>query len=217
MADYPICLNNLHGALCIVVGGGNVAERKVRSLLEAGATVRVISPELTHTLQAWAEQGRIQHVRREYRRGDLAGALLTFAATDDHKTNQAVSEDAAARRCLVNVVDDPSLGNFTVPAVVRRGRLTVSISTDGQSPALAAHLRQRIEQVIGPEYAQLLDILGEMRDEVISACPPHQRRDLWKRLIEPDILDLLRRGMIREARDRAHELLNMYATADKEG
>ncbi len=212
MADYAICLNSLHRALCIVVGGGSVAERKVHSLLDVGARVRVISPKLTERLQAWAGQGLIQHAPRAYQPGDLEGAFLVFAATDDHEVNRAVSEEAQARHSLVNVVDDPELCNFTVPAVVRRGRLTVGISTEGQSPALAAHLRQRIEQMIGPEYAELLEILGDLREQAISVCPPDRRRDLWYRLIESDILDLLRRGQSRQARERASYLVDMYAT-----
>jgi len=217
MTDYPICLNNLHRALCIVVGGGNVAERKVHSLLAAGAAVRVISPELTKTLQAWADQGRIQHVQCAYRLGDLEGAFLAFAATDDHEVNRAISTEAQSRQLLVNVVNDPDLGNFTVPAVVRRGSLTISISTEGQSPALAAHLRQRIEQFIGPEYAHLLEIMSELRDQAMDACPTDRRRDLWYQLIESDILDLLRQGMIQEAHERANALFHMYTATDKKG
>lgn len=214
MTDYPICLNNLHRTRCIVVGGGNVAERKVRSLLETGATVRVISPDLTETLQEWAAQGAIQHVPRAYQPGDLEGAFLTFAATDNREINQAISVEAESRRSLVNVVDDPELCNFTVPAVVHRGSLTVSISTAGQSPALAAYLRQQIEEFVGPEYAHFLDILGELRDQVITSCPADRRRDLWYRLIESDILDLLRRGMIREAQEKANDLVNTYTSMD---
>lgn len=212
MTDYPICLNNLHRTRCIVVGGGSVAERKVRSLLEAGATVRVISPDLTETLQEWATQGTIQHIPRAYQSGDLEGAFLTFAATDSREINRAISVEAESRHSLINVVDDPELCSFTVPAVVHRGSLTVSISTAGQSPALAVHLRQQIEEFIGPEYALFLEILRELRDPVMTSCPADRRRDLWYQLIESDILDLLRRGMVREAQEKANDLVNTYTT-----
>ena len=212
MTDYPICLNKLHRTLCVVVGGGNVAERKVRSLLETQATVRVISPRLTERLRQLVEEGLIQHVPRPYRMGDLEGVFLTIAATDDRTTNRAVSEEAESRQSLVNVVDDPELCNFTIPAVVRRGALAVSISTEGQSPALAAHIREQLESLIGPEYTTFTEILGSLRDYVVQTCPAEHRRTLWYRLIDSDVLELLRGGRVQAAQDRAKQIVDSYTS-----
>ena len=212
MTYYPICLNKLHRTLCVVVGGGNVAERKVRSLLETQATVRVISPRLTERLQQLADEGLIQYVPRPYRMGDLEGAFLTIAATDDRTTNRAVSEEAESRQSLVNVVDDPELCNFTTPAVVRRGALAVSISTEGQSPALAAHIREQLESLIGPEYTTFTEILGSLRDYVVQTCPAEHRRTLWYRLIDSDVLELLRGGRVQAAQDRAKQIVDSYTS-----
>lgn len=115
------------------------------------------------------------------------------------------------------MVDEAAQGNFTVPATVRRGALTISVSTEGQSPALAAHIRARLEECIGPEYAALADLLGELREWIAGACPPERRRELWRRLIDSDLLDLLRQDKETEARDRARVLVNAYLSGDQPG
>ncbi|MFQ6000852.1 MAG: bifunctional precorrin-2 dehydrogenase/sirohydrochlorin ferrochelatase [Anaerolineae bacterium] len=210
MSGYPIYLSQLHRVLCVVVGGGEVAERKVSSLLEAQAKVQVISPTLTKGLRQLAARGAIDHLARAYRDGDLEGAFLAIAATDDPVTNRAIFQEAEARKILVNVVDEPSLCNFLVPAVVRRGSLIIGISTEGRSPALAARVRQRLESLFGPEYASLLDILGDLREWIIDACPSEKRRDLWYRLVDSDLLELLREGKEQEARERAKVIVATY-------
>lgn len=210
MADYPICLNNMDCTMCIVVGGGDVAARKVQSLLEVGAKVRVISPQLEDGLQRLADQGFIEHVPRQYQEGDLDGCILVIAATDSRAVNRAVSQEAESLHCLVNVVDDAELSNCTVPAVMRRGPLTISISTGGQSPALAAHMRRDLEGLIGPEYATFTEILGELREHVAMLCPAESRRAMWYLLIESDILRLVKDGHIQAARDRARELVDSF-------
>lgn len=217
MSSYPIYLHGLRDRLCIVVGGGHVAERKIQSLLETQAMVRVISPALTDTLRILVDRGDIQHVPRAYREGDLDGAFLAFAATDDPAINRAVGRDAQARRVLVDVVDDPALCSFTVPAVVRRGSLTLSVSTGGQSPALAAHIRRQLQDTFGPEYAALTDILGELRDSVAEACPSAHRQQLWYSLIDSDLLELLRNGQVQQARDKARKIVQDYMVSLYEG
>ncbi len=150
MRYYPIFLN-LCGRRAIVVGGGKVAERKVRKLLDAGARVRVISPRLTSALEALRVQHRIQITRRGYRSGDLRrgssgrAPLLVFAATNDPAAQRAVRHDAPAAGALVNIVDDPTACEFIVPATIRRGNLHVAISTGGTDPALAKWLRQKLD------------------------------------------------------------------------
>ncbi|MCW5204651.1 bifunctional precorrin-2 dehydrogenase/sirohydrochlorin ferrochelatase, partial [Desulfobulbus sp. N2] len=134
---YPVSLN-IEGKLCAVVGGGNVAERKVLSLLNAHASVRIISPQLTELLSDLTANGSVEWQSRGYQRGDLDGALLVFAATDNRDVQDAVVRDAQKAEVLVNVADAPDLCDFQVPAVVRRESLNIAISTNGTSPALAA-------------------------------------------------------------------------------
>jgi siroheme synthase-like protein len=151
---YPLVLTNLARVRCIVVGGGRVAERKVRELLTGGARPHVISPRLTEALAAWRDAGRIEHSARVYRAGDLAGAFLAVAATDDRIVNAAIAAEGAQRCVLTNVADDPAAGNFHTVAAVRQGDLLLTVSTGGSSPALAASIRRELEARYGGESAK---------------------------------------------------------------
>lgn len=210
MSGYPITLIGLKSARCVVVGGGEVAVRKVAALREAGVCPVVISSELCESLQDQAERGEIDTIQRAYQSGDLAGARLVIAATDDPATNEAVWREAQAAGCLVNVVDDPAHCDFHVPATMRRGPLTISVSTDGRSPALAARIRAQLDGLFGPEYASLLDVLGELREWISCRCPSERRRDLWYELVDSDLLELLREGKEQQARERAVAIVNTY-------
>ncbi len=141
---YPITLTNLRGALVVVVGGGAVGERKLRGLLGAGAAVRLISPAATPDLRALANSGAITWHARPYQPGDVSGARLVFAATDQRAVNAQVADDAAALGLLCNVADDPRAGDFHLPAVYREPGLLVAVSTAGVSPARAKRLRDQI-------------------------------------------------------------------------
>ena len=141
---YPITLTNLRGALAVVVGGGAVGGRKLRGLLTVGAALRLISPAATPELRALADRGTITWHARPYRPGDLAGARLVFAATDQRAVNAQVADDAAALGILCNVADDPRAGNFHLPAVYREPGLLVAVSTAGASPTRAKRLRDQI-------------------------------------------------------------------------
>ncbi len=141
---YPITLTNLRGALVVVVGGGAVGERKLRGLLAVGAAVRLISPAATPALRALADSGAITWHARPYQPGDLDGARLVFAATDQRAVNAQVADDAAALALLCNVADDPLAGDFHLPAVYREPGLLVAVSTAGASPARAKRLRDQI-------------------------------------------------------------------------
>jgi len=141
---YPITLTNLRGALVVVVGGGAVGARKLRGLLTVGAAVQLISPAVTPELRAQAESGAITWHARAYQPGDLAGARLVFAATDQRAVNAQVADDAAALGLLCNVADDPHAGDFHLPAVYRAPELLVAVSTSGTSPARAKRLRDQI-------------------------------------------------------------------------
>ncbi|HKX05728.1 MAG TPA: bifunctional precorrin-2 dehydrogenase/sirohydrochlorin ferrochelatase, partial [Methylomirabilota bacterium] len=155
MAYYPLCLE-MAGRPCLVVGGGPVAERKVAGLLDAGAWLTVVSPTATESLHAWARADRIRLVEREYTAADLAGHSVVFVATDDERVNAAVARDARAAGLLINAADDPAHCDFILPAVVRRGDLTVAVSTGGASPALARTVRDEIGAFLDrDDYAAL--------------------------------------------------------------
>jgi len=175
MGYYPIFLN-LGGRRCVVVGGGKVAERKVRTLLRARASVRVISLELTPRLAQWAAAKNISVARHGYRKGDLGQPLLVFAATNDPAVQQAVREDAEALGALVNVADDREHSTFLVPASFAQGDLQVAISTSGASPALARSLRQRLQALLGREYKAHLSFLREARSQVLKSVPVQKER-----------------------------------------
>jgi len=198
---YPIVLK-LAGRPCVVCGGGTVAERKVQSLLEAGAAVTVVSPTLTAALQRLATAGHIVHRARTFEPRDLDGAFLVIAATNDEALNAQVSAEAERRGQLVNVVDTPHHGNFFVPAAVRRGPLLIAVSTGGQSPLLARRIREELEDRYGPEYEDLLNLLGEWRETVQQKMDSEAaRKRVWERVLESDLLALLRAGKHEEARE----------------
>lgn len=211
VTGYPITLIGLEEARCVVVGGGQVAARKVAALRQAGARPQVISPFVCEALQRQAEADEIELIQRGYQPGDLEGARLVIAATDDPATNKAVWQEAQARGSLVNVVDDPPHCNFYVPATVRRGALTLSISTAGNSPALARRIRQALEQQFDTVYEHYLALLGRLRPLIQETVPDLQcRKALWEDLLDSEILDLLRAGAYDAAEARASEILRAY-------
>ena len=201
-ARYPVVLD-LTDRSVVVVGGGRVAERKARGLVEAGAAVRVVSPEVTDGLARLAERGALTLDRRPYRAGDLRGAALAVAATGDPSANRAVADEADALGVLVNVVDDPDRGGFAVPAVLRRGELVIAVSTSGRTPGLAGALRRRLERDYGPEWATLVELVGELRERLPAATD-----DAWDGLLAPEVLDSLRRGEIGHARGTIQRCLS---------
>lgn len=157
---YPIFLD-LDSKLCVIVGGGAVANRKARKLLQARARVVVVAPEVAPELESVAVEVR----RRSYREGDLAGAFLAFAATDRREVNAAVALEARERGVPVNVADRPAEGDFALPSVLRRGPLQVAVSTGGASPTLAGRIRRELEGLFGPEWAGVVEELGRARED----------------------------------------------------
>ncbi len=168
---------------CVVVGAGSVAQSKIESLLPTGAHIRVVSPEATPSVAAWAEEGRLTWERRKFAPADLEGAFLVIAATSTPAVNDAVFRAAEARGVLCNAVDEPERCHFFYPAVVRRGQLQIAISTGGLSPALAHRLRVELEEQFGVEYGPWLEWLGKARRAAMAkSVTPARRRLLLERL-----------------------------------
>jgi siroheme synthase-like protein len=186
---YPVFLN-IRDRPALVVGGGAVAERKVVSLLETGAQVILVSPEATKALVEHSEAGRIVWHRRRFDLSDLDGVCLVISATDDVAVQSVVASAASSRNIPVNTVDKPELCTFIVPSVLRRGGVTVAISTGGRSPSIAAALRTRIESVITDDVERATDLMGELRKEVHQRFPDSdQRKRVFERIIESGIID----------------------------
>jgi siroheme synthase-like protein len=164
---YPVFLD-VAELPCVVVGGGAVAERKVDGLLDAGADVIVVSPALTERLATLAAEGRVRHLGRAYRPGDLCGARLAFVATDDRGANDAVAREARALGVWVNAADDPPHCDFVLPAVLARGALVVAVGTGGASPALAAVVRNEIAEHVGEDHGVLLEVAGDVRRTLLA-------------------------------------------------
>ena len=165
MSYYPIFVE-MTNRPCVVVGGGVVAEKKAEALLNAGATVTVISPSLTGLLHSQAEAGKIRYVGREYRPGDLNGFEMVFVATDDKKVNSVVAREAREQGVWINAADDPSHCDFILPSVLHRGDLVVAVATGGSSPALSRAIREELESYFTRDYAELTEVAAEVRREL---------------------------------------------------
>ena len=202
MVLYPI---NLQLADCpvLVVGGGQVAERKINTLVAAQAAVTVISPELTPGLQVLVKSGTIRWWQRTYETGDTEPFFLVFCTANRREVNQSVAREARERGKLVNVADGPEEGNFSLPAQVRRGDLLLTVSTGGQSPALVRKLRRELEALYGPEYEELLLLLGRIREEMKEYFATSSERELfWRLALTDEVLDELRSGNLKEAEEQ---------------
>jgi len=210
MKFYPVCLD-ISNKRCVVVGGGDVAERKVAKLLECGARVVLVGKTMTPGLLVVKDGGNIEHVPDDYREEYIEGAFLVIGATDRDDVNEKISRDSRSRGILVNIVDDPARCNFIVPAVFRREDLLVAISTGGKSPALARRLRESMEEEYGPEYGILLDIMGDLRERIIArGGTPAKNRRIFESVLDSDILRYIRE----EKWDRVREIVRDPAGED---
>lgn len=179
---YPVFLN-LKDKLCVVVGGGKVAERKVLSLLNAQAIVKVISPEVTLVLNELFDKGEIIWEKREYQEGDLEGAWLVIAATNNFEVQKKILEEAEKRKIFCNIVDVPELCSFIVPSVIKRGDLVLAISTSGASPAVAKRIRESLEELFGWEYDVYLKLMKHLREQILNMeLPPEEKEIKLQRL-----------------------------------
>jgi precorrin-2 dehydrogenase / sirohydrochlorin ferrochelatase len=192
---YPVFLD-LSGRLCIVIGGGKVAERKAATLTRYQADVVVIAPEYTEEIGEMQADGQLTIEQRGYVRGDLEGAFVVVCATDSEEINRAVYAEAEEAHCLINVVDVPELCNFIVPSVVRRGGLQIAISTGGAAPVLAKRLRKRFQSEFGEEWGDYVALMGKVRAIVLARVPGGEaaRKPIYERIADSDLLERLQRG-----------------------
>ena len=198
MGPYPVVLD-LGGRPVLVVGGGAVAERKVEGLRAAGASITVVSPRVSARLAKMADDGDIRVRLRSYRRSDLRGVAIVFAATDDRNVNAAVAADSRRRRIWVNAADDPDHCDFILPSVLRRGSLLVSVTTGGRSPALARIVREELERLLGSDYALLTDLAGDVRRE-LRTRGEQATAEAWTTALRGDVRRLVAAGRREEAR-----------------
>jgi precorrin-2 dehydrogenase len=204
MPLFPISLK-LRGRLCVVVGGGVIAESKIQSLLAAEAHVVVVAPEVTETVAARARAGQIEWQKKNFATEDLCGAFLVVAGTSSPQVNHEVFQQCEAEGILCNVVDDPEFCHFYYPAVVRRGGLQIAISTEGQSPALAQRLRKELEAQFGPEYEQWVEWLGAARQFLRSeGKPPEETKRLLHQLASEEMFEKFLRERDRKLVGRSH-------------
>lgn len=210
MKYYPVYLV-LRDRPCIVIGGGEVAERKALSLLEAGADVTIVSPSLTPRLAGLAHAGKIRHLPRNFEEHDLSGMFLAVAATD----STAVNKDSAAlcrkKHILVNVAAPPEESTFIVPSVVERGDLLIAISTGGASPGLSKRIRGELEYQYGPEYDWFTERMAGLRKRLMEEVPSEEsRREIMQAILDSDVVYLLKNGEQHEAEHRIEEIVRQW-------
>lgn len=203
---------DLTGRVCLVVGGGRIAEGRTRLLAAHGAVLRLVTPELSAGLEDMAADGRVADVRRRvFAPDDLDGVFLALAATNDRDVNAKIAETARKRGILCNVADDPQACDVHIPALVRRGDLTVAISTGGASPAVTASVRRQLEDTFGPEWSTLLSLLGELREATKRRYPqPALRAAAVRELLDDGkLLALVRAGEVEQATRYASAALDL--------
>lgn len=200
----------LRGKRCIVVGGGPVAARKVQGVVEAGAKVTVVAPVMGERVRRIAEEGDIDLVERSFEPGDLDGADLVFAATDNERLNAEVGVEAADRCALFNDATSAEGSDFLVPSVLRRGSLSVGITTGGSSPAYAKLIRGKLEDILGPEHSEMVNMLEMLRPRVMERFPDDsdRRRSVWDTIVSWETLELIRCGETEQVEARIKQCLS---------
>ena len=196
---YPIYLD-IENRDVVIIGGGNVCARKAETMMKYGARVTIVSPEFTEEIERWAREGCLTLRRKHYEEADLENANIVIASTDDVAVNERIAADCRRRRIPVNVVDVTPLCEFIVPAIVESGSIQIAVSTGGKSPALARTLKEDLQRFVGPEYAEVNDVLGTLRDAAKSVLPTDlDRKRFFDGIIAKGILEMLRQGRRREA------------------
>ncbi|MFC1494253.1 bifunctional precorrin-2 dehydrogenase/sirohydrochlorin ferrochelatase [Thermodesulfobacteriota bacterium] len=199
MSYYPIFVD-LKGRKVLVVGGGSVAGRKIDTLLEYGAAVNLVSLELSDSLKGYIDSGKIKYLGKEFGEDHLSGMFLVIAATDNPDLNHRISEVAEKKGMLVNAVDQPGDCNFIVPSIIKKGDLTIAISTSGKSPALAKKIRKELTDQFGDEYDLFLKLMGRIRKQVLSEGRSQKENSrIFKKIVNSNIMDELKNGDLENA------------------
>jgi precorrin-2 dehydrogenase/sirohydrochlorin ferrochelatase len=208
---YPIHVD-LQGKRCVVVGAGPVAERKVRALLECGANICVVAPLPMQSMEQWAAKGLVTWIQARYESDHLDGAFLVIAATNIADVNADIAREAQERGILVCRADEPDRGNFVSVASMTRGDLTFMVSTGGQSPTLAAVIRERLAKEYGPEWEGLTALIGTLRPQIQAIGDEAARRSAVRQIVDdPAVHEAMRTGHFSEAEARAQKCLSSFS------
>jgi len=196
---YPIFLD-IEDRDVVIIGGGPVCQRKAETMMKYGARVTVVAPDFTNAIESWAAAGKLKIRRKQYDSSDLDGASIVIASTDDEAVNTRIATDCRKRKIPVNVVDVTHLCEFIVPAIVEQGSIQLAVSTGGKSPALARTLKEELQKFVGPEYAEINDILGTLRPSAKRVLPTDtDRKGFFDAIIARGVVEMLRQGKRREA------------------
>ncbi|MEA3280621.1 MAG: bifunctional precorrin-2 dehydrogenase/sirohydrochlorin ferrochelatase [Thermodesulfobacteriota bacterium] len=207
MRYYPVNLDILNRK-CLIVGGGSVGTRKVITLLDCGAIVTIVSPDVSEKLLELAGDGSITWEKRSYLTSDLDTMFLVIGATDDEKLNRRISADAEKINMLCNIADRPDVCNFILPAIVNRGDLVIAVSTSGKSPAFAKTLRKELEKQFGVEYAEFLRLMGAIRKKLLSEKhEPEAHKHLFERLIKSNLIGMIKSNRKEDINSLLFEIL----------
>lgn len=216
MKFYPINLN-VAGKSCVVVGGGEVALRKIRGLLESGAVVKVIAPKICAGVDELFKRGKISLTREKFSPEMLSDELILIAATDNPEVNRQASEAAMSKKILVNTVEGSS-GNFVVPSRIRRGDLLLTVSTDMNSPAFSRFVRQMLESELDENFGAGLELIARYREKVKELLPnPDARKNFWRDILTEDIWELLKLGEIKRLEEKINNALENFGTESHDG
>lgn len=203
---YPLFVS-LDRRVCLVIGGGAVGERKVRGLLQCGASVRIVSRELTPWLKAMCERGAVTYAGSDYEPGQFENIDLVFAASSDPALNQRVAADASEGRVWCNMATDPDLGSFIIPAVVQRGPLTIAVSTSGLSPAVARNIREKLDQEFGPSWQAYLNLMGLLRKAILArGLESSENRRLLTEIADLPVVEWIEGGDVDRILDAIHRV-----------
>ena len=197
---YPIYIE-LEKKTVLVVGGGAVASRKVQTLLEYGALVKIVSPRIIPSLADMVDGDKCVWIQKEYSAEDIQDCVLVFSCTEKEEINARVAQDAKANNLLINVVDDPDKCSFIVPSILRRGSLTIAVSTAGSSPMVARQIREELEGFYGDEMKVYLDLLHNWRLEIKNSLPMEKRQQFWEQVTGGLVLNHIKNGQLDQAEE----------------
>ena len=193
MAKYYPMMLNIENKECLIVGGGDIAHRKILELIEYGASITLVSPSINEGIKLLVDNRSINYIQDRYDKAYVENAYIVVASTNDCKANNQIFKDCSERKILVNVVDDPKNCSFIVPSKIRRGDLTIAISTNGKSPTLSRSIREELEKKYDEHYETFLNILGDVREEVIAKVKDSaKKKEIFTAIIKEDYLTKLK-------------------------